>query len=97
MTEDLNTGHGHVRPRPDGVKARCGGPALCGVCARERAVLDGLKPPEPPARSAEVQAWLDESTRVLVAELRAKGWPIDDYSVSIVLTHKKTLKSTRVV
>ncbi len=20
-----NTGHGHVRPRPDGVKARCGG------------------------------------------------------------------------
>ncbi len=30
-----NTGHGHVRPRPDGVKARCGGPGLCGECSRE--------------------------------------------------------------
>lgn len=28
-----NTGHGHVWPRPDGVKARCGGPALCKQCA----------------------------------------------------------------
>ncbi|MBR8228074.1 hypothetical protein KDX05_07080 [Burkholderia vietnamiensis] len=28
-----NTGHGHVFPRPDGAKARCGGPALCAVCA----------------------------------------------------------------
>lgn len=27
-----NTGHGHVWPRPDGVKARCGGPRLCKKC-----------------------------------------------------------------
>lgn len=33
----LNTGHGHVRPRPDGPKARCGGPAICSECAREQA------------------------------------------------------------
>jgi len=33
----LNTGHGHVHPRPDGVKARCGGPALCAQCSREAA------------------------------------------------------------
>lgn len=32
-----NRGHGHVTPRPDGVLARCGGPALCSVCARELA------------------------------------------------------------
>jgi hypothetical protein len=32
-------GHGHVTPRPDGAKARCGGPALCSVCQRERAAL----------------------------------------------------------
>ncbi|MGH9095589.1 MAG: hypothetical protein ACRDXE_10550 [Acidimicrobiales bacterium] len=32
-----NSGHGHVRPRPDGVKARCGGPPICPVCAREAA------------------------------------------------------------
>ena len=33
----LNRGHGHVRPRPDGVKARCGGPALCRACQQEQA------------------------------------------------------------
>lgn len=32
-----NTGHGHVRPRPDGVKARCGGPGICNECSREAA------------------------------------------------------------
>lgn len=30
-------GHGHVRPRSDGVKARCGGPPICPVCALELA------------------------------------------------------------
>ena len=30
-----NSGHGHVRPRPDGVKARCGGPRMCRVCWNE--------------------------------------------------------------
>lgn len=35
-------GHGHVHPRPDGVKARCGGPALCGKCAQE-AMLAGFR------------------------------------------------------
>lgn len=34
-----NTGHGHVRPRPDGVRFRCGGPGLCNECSRE-AVAD---------------------------------------------------------
>lgn len=32
-----NTGHGHVFPRPDGVRARCGGPGLCSECARDLA------------------------------------------------------------
>lgn len=27
--------HGHVTPGPDGVEAPCGGPALCGECAKE--------------------------------------------------------------
>lgn len=29
-------GHGHVTPRPDGAKARCGGPGLCTTCSREQ-------------------------------------------------------------
>lgn len=32
-----NTGHGHVWKRPDGLVARCGGPALCAECARDAA------------------------------------------------------------
>lgn len=30
-----NRGHGHVHPRPDGFKARCGGPGLCAECSCE--------------------------------------------------------------
>jgi hypothetical protein len=32
-----NTGHGHVFPRPDGVRMRCGGPGLCAECSRDLA------------------------------------------------------------
>jgi hypothetical protein len=35
----MTGGHGHVRPRPDGAKARCGGPALCKACQQELADL----------------------------------------------------------
>lgn len=33
-----NIGHGHVFPRPDGVKARCGGPGFCTECSKDAAV-----------------------------------------------------------
>lgn len=32
-----NFGHGHVYPRPDGVKMRCGGPGLCPRCSDDLA------------------------------------------------------------
>lgn len=36
----MNLGHGHVKPRPDGMRARCGGPGLCAECSREKAQLE---------------------------------------------------------
>jgi len=30
-----NFGHGHVKPRPDGLKSRCGGPGICPQCSNE--------------------------------------------------------------
>lgn len=30
-----NTGHGHVWQRPDGVRARCGGPGICSECSSD--------------------------------------------------------------
>lgn len=33
----INIGHGHVWARPDGVKARCGGPGICSECSRDLA------------------------------------------------------------
>lgn len=48
----MEGGHGHVTPRPDGQKARCGGPLACAECARELAEkmtlndLDGMNAQE---------------------------------------------------
>jgi hypothetical protein len=34
-----NSGHGHVLPRPDKAKARCGGPSMCQQCAGDQEAL----------------------------------------------------------
>lgn len=41
------SGHGHVTPNPDGSLACCGGPAICGVCARELADKQATGIPSP--------------------------------------------------
>ncbi|MBN3757209.1 hypothetical protein G3N95_30005 [Paraburkholderia sp. Tr-20389] len=48
------SGHGWVTPNADGSVAKCGGPAICRVCAREKAALEGLPPVrnEPPPMPA---------------------------------------------
>lgn len=38
-----NAGHGHVWRRPDGMVARCGGPALCRACMADRGALDAAR------------------------------------------------------
>jgi len=39
---DWEHGHGHVRPRADGARAKCGGPGACTRCNRE-AVLNAAE------------------------------------------------------
>lgn len=62
-----NTGHGHVRPRPDGVKARCGGPGLCGECAREQAHLHYASSPTVEGRDKVVALLWDTDPQALAA------------------------------
>ena len=38
-------GHGHVTPNPNGLRARCRGPAICSACAREKAAFDAKQSP----------------------------------------------------
>lgn len=35
--------HGHVIPNPDGLRARCGGPALCPDCKLHENILTLIK------------------------------------------------------
>jgi hypothetical protein len=51
-----NTGHGHVRVRPDGVKARCGGPGFCSACNRELAISQLGLPRVAPPTDADTRA-----------------------------------------
>lgn len=54
MTSNQNVGHGHVFPRPDGMKARCGGPSMCSECAKDLA-----------AKKAQGDVWKAEAHNLL--------------------------------
>jgi hypothetical protein len=64
------SGHGHVIPRQDGVKARCGGPALCSECAAE-ALLVGL--PGKGAENTSAGAILDV-VKERFRQVMVEGW-----------------------
>ncbi|EML1595553.1 hypothetical protein RVY52_000247 [Burkholderia cenocepacia] len=70
-----NIGHGHVFPRADGMKARCGGPGLCAVCAadlaRQKAFSgDAAASTRAPAHLAGGTDRLDELERQAIDLLR---------------------------
>jgi hypothetical protein len=58
-------GHGHVVPRPDGARARCGGPALCSACAKELAAQQ--QSGATPGQAAAWDAWYaaDQASRTM--------------------------------
>lgn len=69
----LNTGHGHVHPRPDGVLARCGGPGVCDVCSREAAAANAgaerfLADVRKPEEEVEAQWRKDASAEIAGAQ-----------------------------
>jgi hypothetical protein len=62
-----NTGHGHVWPRPDGMRARCGGPGLCAECSRDKALRDKQgEMPVTPAPEPTNDAVSDERLREII-------------------------------
>jgi len=63
-----NSGHGHVWERPDGMKARCGGPALCKQCALDLSTANYVS-------KAEVRAAIGNEAR----RSKQPGEPQYDY------------------
>ncbi len=63
-------GHGHVFPRADGVKMRCGGPGLCSKCAADASLVHPC-----PAHPAVEQAGWDERA-AFEAAFAAMGRPV---------------------
>lgn len=52
-------GHGHVKPRPDGMRARCGGPRICSACALELAEKTAID-----ALASNIQSAISEANHV---------------------------------
>lgn len=86
-TLGTNTGHGHVWARPDGVKARCGGPGLCKECSREQVAWNNCLPepkrfPPMPPITEPTQPQAD----ALAAEIkRLADDYADDFAVQAML------------
>lgn len=62
-----NTGHGHVFKRPDGVKARCGGPGVCAECSTDLARAEAAAQREQQPRPVLT------NTNERLARIRASG------------------------
>lgn len=58
-------GHGHVIPRPDGSRARCGGPRLCRKCAAEQDALQAAVTAERERDGAALAAVYRERAQLL--------------------------------
>lgn len=52
-----NSGHGHAFPRPDGAKAKCGGPVICAVCAVDLVRLKAGAPSMTKPRISRTVCW----------------------------------------
>lgn len=65
-----NTGHGWIWERPDGMRARCGGPGLCKTCAvdksdKERSEREGVAANAPHDYAAGIVAGLEMAEKFM--------------------------------
>jgi hypothetical protein len=65
-------GHGWVTPNPDGMKARCGGPGICGACALEA----GAKLQAVAGAARKVWESQDGWWFITPQELRDRDWTV---------------------
>lgn len=87
-----NSGHGYAWPRPDGVKAKCGGPGLCQQCAADAAMVARWRS-RPPSQSADhgpIDPAMHELMNGLAATLdevfNGEGCSPEDRKVGFFLT-----------
>ncbi|MFU6981313.1 hypothetical protein ACM75Z_27980 [Pseudomonas aeruginosa] len=69
-----NVGHGHVFPRADGVKMRCGGPGLCSKCAADASLVHPC-PAHPAVEQAGGDRW--DALQSIMEWTAAKNIPDD--------------------
>lgn len=82
------SGHGWVNPRPDGAKARCGGPGICGECSAEQIAAVGSEPLLLKRTEEEREAYYIEKlaelvmarreVAALIAERDALKWEVNN-------------------
>jgi hypothetical protein len=77
-----NTGHGHVRPRDDGHRARCGGPGMCPLCSQEAAQRTDPAPNLPDFTDAQM---LDYVLPIVANYAPATSEREDDYDARVQL------------
>ena len=88
-----NSGHGHAWPRPDGVKARCGGVAICRECAVDNAMVGRWRKAASSSTAAEhgpidpeLHGLMNKIAHVLDVTFNGEDCPADKKQVGFFLT-----------
>jgi hypothetical protein len=88
-----NAGHGHAWPRPDGVKARCGGVVICRECAADNSMVDRWRKAASASTAAEhgpidpqLHELMNSLAHVLDVTFNGEDCPADKKQVGFFLT-----------
>jgi hypothetical protein len=88
-----DSGHGHAWPRPDGVKARCGGVVICRECAADHSMVERWRKAASASTSAEhgpidprLHELMNTLAHVLDVTLNGEDCPAEKKSVGFFLT-----------